>query len=263
MSSKQEQILRGRGTCRRASPTDSRAHSRTPTYSISIVRPMGALGFKLGLAGVCMCAFVLAEPTRAAAPPSGDLKCFPRVLYRGDVLNVELPPDHGDLEFAVWTEDLETLVVSFEPRPRDRIGPVIPPDRFAKMKRVELFTTEARGSVSRPWAGAQTPLALAPPKMIFTKTGLYEVLLDGDLGYDDADFAACWVDYNDSLRPRTKTARSPNSRKSLHPSDGAMDVQSAKMTDVQKRAFRRAASRSDAGVIDLGDHFHVAPLHLQ
>ncbi len=80
--------------------------------------------------------------------------------------------------------------------------PVIPPGQFGAMNSIRIDSATVRGSVFHPWRRPHAPVASAPPKPIFTITASYEVLLGADLGNDDGDFDACWVDYFDYARPK-------------------------------------------------------------
>jgi len=132
---------------------------------------------------------------------AGWLRCSPERLYRGETVTVDLPAEHDGYDFAILCHALEQYLISFKPGPLDRIGPVIAPGVFAKMRQVKLSTAEARGSLSAPWR-PDRPRALKPPEKIFTESGSYEVLLGPALGAEDADFDACWVDYFDFPRPK-------------------------------------------------------------
>ncbi len=163
---------------------------------------------------VLITALLCASPSLLfAQAPS--LNCQPKELYRGDTLTVDLPMPHGTFDFAIWGpapegQDPEEQVVSFKPEAKDKIGPVISPGVFAKMKQIKLVTTEVRGSVFHPWQRPDGPVATGPPKPIFTQSGAYEVLLGGDLGNDDGDFDGCWVYYFDYPRPKgAVSGRSP------------------------------------------------------
>jgi hypothetical protein len=142
------------------------------------------------------------------------LKCPTETLYRGDMLTVELLKPHDGYQFMILDPDLATgRMLSFKPVPKDRIAPAIPPDTFAKLKRVSIRTSEAQGPLAVSRYGDDDPHALAPVGPIFTKTGDYEVALGTKLNYDAGDgaeepifddFDACWVHYVN--RPRTKHA---------------------------------------------------------
>lgn len=190
---------------------------------------------------------------------AGLLTCRPQVLYRGDTLTIDLPNPHGDYEFAVWGEDLELMMISFKPGPKDNIGPVIPPKVFRAMQRIELLTTAARGSPSDFWHGSDARRAARPPKSIFTNTGLYEVLLGPAIGAEDADFDGCWVDYIDG--PRSKSVGSSPSGKpraaERNRTREVADVGSTAMSPDQVRALRKAAEHQGALMIQEGDHFHL------
>jgi len=139
--------------------------------------------------------------TTRAVDSSGDLICRPQKLYRSDTLVVELPMRHAGFDFAIMGPQLAEHVISFKPGRADKIGPVIPARRFAAMKRIRIDSATVRGSVFSPWRRPHESVVAAPPKPIFTATASYEVLLGADLGNDDGDFDACWVDYFDYPRP--------------------------------------------------------------
>jgi hypothetical protein len=188
------------------------------------------------------------------------LQCRPQVLYRGDTLTIELPTPHHDYEFAVWTQHLKLMMISFRPRPKDRFAPAVAPDVFRTMKKIKLGANVARGSGSYFWHGSELPRASGPPQLIFTSPGLYELLLGPAIGAEDEDFDGCWVRYVTRARPKTGDAqfKSKSRMGKLPRSNGEVaDVGSIKMSPIQVRALRRAAADRGALMIQEGDHFHL------
>jgi len=138
--------------------------------------------------------------------PEQDLNCWPAVLYRGDMLMVDLPMPHEGSEFAIRRgyED-ELLMISFDPLPKDTIAPVIPPAVFTKMTRIRLVPTEAKASPGTyRFQAPAGPTALKPPELIFAKTAHYDVMLGYNFGAEDWGeyvIGGCGADYFDRARP--------------------------------------------------------------
>jgi hypothetical protein len=110
---------------------------------------------------------------------------------------------HDGHEFGVFTgERFAPLLLTFKRRLIDKIGPAIPSDVFAGMKKIELDTTKARGSFSGPPPGPCFGRVTDPPELIFTKTSDYEVQIGPALGgYDPYVTGECRVRYIDTPRP--------------------------------------------------------------
>jgi hypothetical protein len=140
----------------------------------------------------------------ADVPYLGDLevkiRCHPSVVYRGDTFVVEFGSPHTGFDFgisraAVHSKNHDLFLLSFKPGKNDHIAPVIPPQKFAAMRQVTLNTTTTRGSLSNLWRGEEVPRALKAPELIFTNSGLYEILLSLALGSEDAAYNGCDVYY--------------------------------------------------------------------
>ena len=158
---------------------------------------------------------ILAIGVIALLPPSGsgaertysptpivEVRCHPPVLYRDGVLVVELAGSpHNDFDFGVRPSSVQSknpddlFLLSFKPGKNDRTAPVVPPQKFAAMKQITLNPATARGSLSNWWRGDEVPRALRPPELIFTDSGLYQILLGRGLGSEDPSVDACDVDY--------------------------------------------------------------------
>jgi len=67
------------------------------------------------MAFALLCATLIWVGTTPAADDSGDLTCWPRKLYRGDTLVVELPKRHEGFDFAIMGPQLTERVISFKP----------------------------------------------------------------------------------------------------------------------------------------------------
>ncbi|HVA80898.1 MAG TPA: hypothetical protein VNF29_08225 [Candidatus Binataceae bacterium] len=138
------------------------------------------------------------------------LSCGPRTLYKGETLTVDLPKPHRNFDFAVGRVGDLWRIISFKPRPWDKIPPVIAPDAFAEMERVELSAAGARGSTydtaKYPDDARKLSYIKEPPAPIFVKPGNYRVLLGRDLSRvpsdPDTDYFACDVAYYNRPRPK-------------------------------------------------------------
>jgi hypothetical protein len=128
------------------------------------------------------------------------IRCHPPLVYRGDDFVVQFGSPHDDFDFGVSPAGGSLILLSFPPGKRDRIAPVIPPEKFAAMQQITLNTATARGSLSNWWRGFEVPRALKAPEPIFTDSGSYEILLGLGLGSEDAEYGACWVDYIDKQK---------------------------------------------------------------
>jgi hypothetical protein len=167
---------------------------------------------------------------------------------------------HQDYELLVWAPNLEVLIISFKRALGDKFAPAIPPDVFRRMKQAELATITARGAPSGFWHGWDVPRAKGPTKPIFTVTGLYEVLLGPAIGAEDEDFDGCWVEYVDSLRPKSTPPELIEKSAGAESKSGqsrVLDVGSTAMSGEQIRALRTSAYRQGALMMVEDDHFHL------
>ncbi len=202
------------------------------------------------VAGAVVVLALIFNNSWARRAEAGWLRCSPDRLYRGESVTVDLPAEHEGYDFAILCHGLKQNLISFKPGPLDRIGPVMAPGVFAKMRQVKLSPAEARGSLSPPWR-PDRPRALKPPEKIFTESGPYEVVLGPALGEEDGEFDACWVRYFDFPRPQTGA--------SSHSTGDAVDIRSRDMSDEQKRAFERAVDDAVGPhhwILER-DHYHV------
>lgn len=142
----------------------------------------------------------------AAQEPCGFFTCKPTHLYRGDTLRVTLSPPQDGCDMLILPGFSEPKIVSFTPLPQDKFAPMIPPEKFATMKHVDLVTTFATGSPLIENTKPGEPAALKSPELIFSKSTDYAVLIGKNLRYgdDSAVFSTCNVEYSD--RPRSKSA---------------------------------------------------------
>ncbi len=139
----------------------------------------------------------------------GYFTCNPTHLYRGDTLRVTLLPPQKGCEMAISTGNFEPKMVSFTPLPEDKVAPMIPPEKFATAKYVDLVTTEAEGSPFSLHTVPGEPAALKSPALIFSKSDDYAVLIGKNLRYadDSAVFSTCNVEYSDRVRPKSASPR--------------------------------------------------------
>src|ERR1700687_4517606 len=129
----------------------------------------------------------------AAQEPCGYFTCKPTHLYRGDTLRVTLSPPQNGCDMLILPGLGEPTIVSFTPLPEDKFAPMIPQEKFATMKHVDLLTTEAKGSPLIPNMKKNKPDALKPPELIFSKSNDYAILIGNNLRYgdDSAVFSTC------------------------------------------------------------------------
>jgi len=70
------------------------------------------------------------------------------------------------------------------------------------MRQITLNPKTTCGSLSNWWRGKEVPRALKPPELIFTDTGLYQILLGRGLGSEDPSVADCSEYYvNEERQP--------------------------------------------------------------
>ena len=119
---------------------------------------------------------------------------------------------HGDADLAIDNADNQTMVISFKRGPEDKVDAIIPHDKFGKMRPVKLNTAKAQGSLMedmKDWAHGKTPAVLEPPRLIFTKTGNYEIVVGSDLRSPNSEIDVCYLYYFDYPKPRAKRADQP------------------------------------------------------
>ena len=121
---------------------------------------------------------------------------------------VEFESPHDNFDFgirraAVHGQDPDELfLLSFKPGKNDHIAPLIPPRKFASMRQITLNPKTTCGSLSNWWRGREVPRALKPPELIFTDSGLYQILLGRGLGSEDPRVADCSAYYvNEERQP--------------------------------------------------------------
>jgi hypothetical protein len=101
----------------------------------------------------------------------------------------------------------DLFLLSFEPGKKDHIAPVISPNDFASMRQITLNPKTTRASLSNWWRGGGEPRALKPAELVFTDSGLYQILLGRALGSEDPVVSSCYVRYVDEeKRPGTLLA---------------------------------------------------------
>jgi len=151
-------------------------------------------------------AWIFFSPTAASTQElCGFFTCKPTHLYRGDTLRVTLFPPQKGCDMLILPGLGEPTIVSFTPLPGDKFAPMIPQEKFATLKHVDLLTTEAKGSPLIPNMKKNKPDALKPPELIFSKSNDYAILIGNNLRYgdDSALFSTCNVEYSDCVRPKS------------------------------------------------------------
>jgi hypothetical protein len=163
-----------------------------------------------GLHYLALVAIILFWPAPACTQePCGFFTCKPTHLYRGDTLRVTLSPPQKGCDMMILPGLSKPTIVSFTPLPEDKFAPMIPQEKFATLKHVDLLTTEAKGSPLIPNMKPNKPDALKPPELIFSESNDYAVLIGKNLRYgdDSAIFSTCNVEYSDRVRPKSAPRR--------------------------------------------------------
>ena len=121
------------------------------------------------------------------------ITCSPRRLYRGETLVLNMTVPHGgDLAIVGPKKSFSFLV--FEPSENSRQQPLINREKFETMAQLRLATDKVREMM---WAADERP-----NRLIFTRTGWYEVWLSANLETDDGTpVAKCRVYYIHRRRP--------------------------------------------------------------
>jgi hypothetical protein len=119
-------------------------------------------------------------PSSAPASPqpqSENMLCTPVTVHTKDELQIDLPQNHGG-DMAIVSPSGEYFFLAFASEdPASKVTPIIPSATFKEMKRVQLKVSEAKGI---SWS-EESPA----PKGIFTKTGVYRILVSDALETED------------------------------------------------------------------------------
>jgi hypothetical protein len=121
------------------------------------------------------------------------ITCSPKRLYRGETLVLNMTVPHGG-DLAIVGPKKQFSFIVFEPSENSRQQPLISREKFESMAQLRLATDKVREMM---WAADETP-----NRLIFTRTGWYEVWLSANLETDDGTpVAKCRVYYMHRRRP--------------------------------------------------------------
>jgi hypothetical protein len=121
------------------------------------------------------------------------ITCSPRRLYRGETLVLNMTVPHGG-DLAIVGPKRSFSFIVFEPSENSKQQPLINREKFETMAQLKLATDKVREMM---WAADERP-----NRLIFTRTGWYEVWLSANLETDDGTpVAKCRVYYIHRRRP--------------------------------------------------------------
>jgi hypothetical protein len=121
------------------------------------------------------------------------ITCSPRRLYRGETLVLNMPVPHGG-DLAIVGPKKSFSFIIFEPSENSKQQPLISRENFETMAQLKLPTDTVREMM---WSADEKP-----NRLIFTRTGWYEVWLSANLETDDGTpIAKCRVYYIHRRRP--------------------------------------------------------------
>ena len=130
----------------------------------------------------------ISEPGSRNAYLIEKITCSPRRLYRGDTLLITMSVPHGGDLAIVGPDDRFSFIVYFQPDKNSKQQPLINREKFQSMAQLKIATDQIREMM---WAADEKP-----NRLIFTRTGWYEIRLGANLETDDGTpFARCRVYY--------------------------------------------------------------------
>ena len=138
--------------------------------------------------------FSILEPGSRNVNLNEKITCSPRKLYRGDTLVITMSIPHGG-DLAIMGPDRSfSFIVYYQPDKNSKQQPLIRREKFETMAQLKLATDQIREMM---WAEDEKP-----NRLIFTKTGWYEVWLSANLETDDGTpVAKCRVYYVNKRKP--------------------------------------------------------------
>jgi hypothetical protein len=138
--------------------------------------------------------FSILEPGSGNVSLNEKITCSPRKLYRGETLVITMPVPHGGDLAIVGPNKSFSFIVYYQPDKKSKQQPLINRETFETMAQLKLATDQAREMM---WADDEKP-----SRLIFTRTGWYEVWLSANLETDDGTpVAKCRVYYVNKRKP--------------------------------------------------------------
>jgi hypothetical protein len=128
-------------------------------------------------------------PALGVPPTDSNLTCEPRVLRQSDVLTMRMPTPHGPTMMAIAPDSTQYLVVFHGEGQPDRAKrkSFAPPETFAKTPEINL---DPKLVTAGAWVfGRDTN------ELLFTKPGVYRLLVGSDMETDGPRYAECLVQY--------------------------------------------------------------------
>lgn len=121
------------------------------------------------------------------------ITCSPRKLYRGDTLIITVSVPHGGDLAIIGPDGRFSFIVYYQPDKNSKQQPLINRERFQSMAELKLATDQIREMM---WAADEKP-----NRLIFARTGWYEVRLSANLETDDGTpVAKCRIYYVDKRK---------------------------------------------------------------
>ena len=142
--------------------------------------------------------FLTLEPGSRNINLTERVTCSPRKLYRGDTLVITMPVPHGGDLAIVGPNKRYSFIVYYQPDKNSKQQPLISREKFETMAQLKIATNQIREMM---WASDEKP-----NRLIFTRTGWYEVWLGANLETDDGTpVAKCRVYYVNKRKPSRAT----------------------------------------------------------
>ena len=128
-------------------------------------------------------------PALGVPPTDSNLVCEPQVLRRQDVLTMRIPAPHGPTMMAIAPDSTQYLVVFHGEGTPDRAQrkSLAPPETFAKTPEINL---DPKVLTAGAWVSGRDT-----NELLFTKPGVYRLLVGSDMETDGPRYAECLVQY--------------------------------------------------------------------
>jgi hypothetical protein len=140
-------------------------------------------------------AVALAVAPALGVPPSdSNLVCEPQVLRSSDVLTMRMAAPHGATMMAIAPDSTQFIVVFHGEGQPDRAQrkSFAPPETFANTPEINL---DPKLVTAGAWVSGRDT-----NELLFTKRGVYRLIVGSDLETDGPRYAECLVQYDPTAR---------------------------------------------------------------